>query len=295
MRGAQAGGGSSGGSRGSRSYSSPARPSPTPGDTQPADLSALFVPAASASALRLGRRSDGWPGRSCPRWPARKHALRSRHGRRHRDARDPSSRGRSLPALPHDAEPSGRVPAELWAGRRRHVAKSASTPAVSGPRGSGPAGGHRAQRPRARASRTSVRWIRASIPARSRRPPPTSSSRCRARGWRGAWRGVSSLLMPEMATTLQRDCDRLRAEGRVNRLENIAVRVGSRSPRRGRRAARTSSPCTSWRACSTTRPTRAAPGGGGQPDRAGEVRGVLDVRAAGRTASVFRLTAIQQA
>jgi predicted lipid-binding transport protein (Tim44 family) len=45
----------------------------------------------------------------------------------------------------------------------------------------------------------------------------------------GAWTarsmaGVSSLLTPEMATVLQRDCDRLRAERKVNRLENIAVR-----------------------------------------------------------------------
>jgi len=45
----------------------------------------------------------------------------------------------------------------------------------------------------------------------------------------GAWTarsmaGVSSLLMPEMSGTLQRDCDRLTAEHKVNRLENIAVR-----------------------------------------------------------------------
>ena len=46
----------------------------------------------------------------------------------------------------------------------------------------------------------------------------------------GAWTarsmaGVSSLLTPEMATVLQRDCDRLKAERKVNRLENIAVRA----------------------------------------------------------------------
>ena len=45
----------------------------------------------------------------------------------------------------------------------------------------------------------------------------------------GAWTarsmaGVSSLLMPEMSGTLQRDCDRLKSEHKVNRLENIAVR-----------------------------------------------------------------------
>jgi predicted lipid-binding transport protein (Tim44 family) len=45
----------------------------------------------------------------------------------------------------------------------------------------------------------------------------------------GAWTarsmtGVSSLLMPEMSATLQRDCDRLKGEHKVNRLENIAVR-----------------------------------------------------------------------
>jgi predicted lipid-binding transport protein (Tim44 family) len=37
--------------------------------------------------------------------------------------------------------------------------------------------------------------------------------------------GVSSLLTPEMATLLQRDCDRLKGERKVNRLENIAVRA----------------------------------------------------------------------
>ena len=45
----------------------------------------------------------------------------------------------------------------------------------------------------------------------------------------GAWTArtmtsVAPLLTPEMATALQRDCDRLRAERRINRLENIAVR-----------------------------------------------------------------------
>lgn len=46
----------------------------------------------------------------------------------------------------------------------------------------------------------------------------------------GAWtardlRGVSAHLTPEIQELLQRDCDRLRAEGKVNRLENIAVRA----------------------------------------------------------------------
>ncbi len=45
----------------------------------------------------------------------------------------------------------------------------------------------------------------------------------------GAWKArdmasASSVLTPEMQTLLQRDCDRLRAERKVNRLENIAVR-----------------------------------------------------------------------
>jgi predicted lipid-binding transport protein (Tim44 family) len=45
----------------------------------------------------------------------------------------------------------------------------------------------------------------------------------------GAWtardlRGVSAHLTPEMQVQLQRDCDRLRADQKINRLENIAVR-----------------------------------------------------------------------
>jgi predicted lipid-binding transport protein (Tim44 family) len=35
---------------------------------------------------------------------------------------------------------------------------------------------------------------------------------------------VRDLLTPEMYATLQKDCDRLRAERRVNRLESVAVR-----------------------------------------------------------------------
>jgi len=37
-------------------------------------------------------------------------------------------------------------------------------------------------------------------------------------------RSASALLTPEMVDILQKDCDRLRAQGRINRLENIAVR-----------------------------------------------------------------------
>ena len=36
--------------------------------------------------------------------------------------------------------------------------------------------------------------------------------------------GVAALLTPEMQGILQTDCDKLRAEGKINRLENIAVR-----------------------------------------------------------------------
>jgi predicted lipid-binding transport protein (Tim44 family) len=45
----------------------------------------------------------------------------------------------------------------------------------------------------------------------------------------GAWMGrnmtpVRDLLTPEMYETLQKDCDRMRAERRIDRMENIAVR-----------------------------------------------------------------------
>jgi predicted lipid-binding transport protein (Tim44 family) len=45
----------------------------------------------------------------------------------------------------------------------------------------------------------------------------------------GAWTArdtatAASVLTPEMQGLLQRDCDRLRAERKINRLENIAVR-----------------------------------------------------------------------
>jgi predicted lipid-binding transport protein (Tim44 family) len=37
-------------------------------------------------------------------------------------------------------------------------------------------------------------------------------------------RSASAVLTPDMVDTMQKDCDRLRSQGRVNRLENIAVR-----------------------------------------------------------------------
>ncbi len=37
-------------------------------------------------------------------------------------------------------------------------------------------------------------------------------------------RSASAVLTPDMVDTMQKDCDRLRAQGRINRLENIAVR-----------------------------------------------------------------------
>jgi predicted lipid-binding transport protein (Tim44 family) len=37
-------------------------------------------------------------------------------------------------------------------------------------------------------------------------------------------RSASAVLTPDMADTMQKDCDRLRSQGRINRLENIAVR-----------------------------------------------------------------------
>jgi predicted lipid-binding transport protein (Tim44 family) len=36
---------------------------------------------------------------------------------------------------------------------------------------------------------------------------------------------ASQFLTPEMQALLQKDCDRMRAEGRINRLENVAVRA----------------------------------------------------------------------
>src|SRR5262249_39744280 len=48
-------------------------------------------------------------------------------------------------------------------------------------------------------------------------------------GVRAAWSGrdmgrAADALTPEMQSVLQKDCDRLRAERRINRLENVAVR-----------------------------------------------------------------------
>ncbi len=94
---------------------------------------------------------------------------------------------------------------------------------------------------------------------------------------------ASASITPEMADMLQKDCDRLRGQGRINRLDNIAVRSVTVTE--------------AWQESGQDYVTvhflaslldytvdeRSGAGRGGQPHRAREVRGVLDLRAARRT------------
>ena len=99
----------------------------------------------------------------------------------------------------------------------------------------------------------------------------------------GAWtardlRSVSASLTPEMQAQLQRDCDRLRAEQKINRLEEHRG-----AQRRGHRGLAGDRPGLCDRAL-PGEPARLhhrrerRPGARRQPHRAGEVRGVLDLR-----------------
>ena len=74
------------------------------------------------------------------------------------------------------------------------------------------------------ASGTSDRWTRVRSEGSSARPRRTSSSGCRPPGAARDMGRANDVLTPEMQALLQKDCDRMRAEHRINRLENVAVR-----------------------------------------------------------------------
>ncbi|HYB70134.1 MAG TPA: Tim44 domain-containing protein [Candidatus Bathyarchaeia archaeon] len=213
---ARAGGGGSSGSRGSRSYSSPARPASTP--TSPAD------PASPPAVQPQAPARPGWGGIlgglviggllggllfggagggiglleiaiiAGLAWMAVSYMRRQQQ------------------ATP-DYAPSGG--GSLPAGARYEAGPAGGTTTMEVP--SGPSDlarglGHIRQMdpgfdPRAFAETASDVFFKI----------------------QGAWATrdmtlVASLLTPEMQDILQRDCDRLRAEQRINRLENVAVR-----------------------------------------------------------------------
>lgn len=222
---ARAGGGSSGGSRGSRSYSSPTRPPSSPvSPSQPASPPAYQSPqrpgwggglGGMLGGLLLGGLLGGLlfgggfgsgiglleilliAGLA---WVAISYMRRRQT--------EPSSRyamaGGGSYGARYESEPTGR-PAAASGG-------TATVEAPAGPSDLERGLGH-------------IRQMDSGFDPRGFAEAATDSFF----KIQGAWMGrdmapVSSLLTPEMQGLLQRDCDRLRADRKINRLENIVVR-----------------------------------------------------------------------
>jgi predicted lipid-binding transport protein (Tim44 family) len=221
---ARAGGGSSGGSRGSRSYSSPARPSPTPATpSQPTSPPSSFQqPQPQRSGWGAGLRG-GLAGFALGGLLG--SMLFGGHGM-----------GGGI----------GMLEILLIAGGAfllfRMMRNRQSTPQPS----YGQAGGgtwqsqpqpQPYQAPAAQAQPVeigpsdldrgiaNIRQMDAGFdPARFSDTASDVFFKVQAAWMNREMREAAVVVTPEMSDTLQKDCDRLRGQGRVNRLENIAVR-----------------------------------------------------------------------
>ena len=226
---ARAGGGSSSGSRGSRSYTSPARPSPSP--VSPSR------PAAPGSLQQTGPQRSGWMG-----------GLMGGIGG--------LVLGGLIGSMLFGGLGSGFgggfgmmeiliVAALAYFGlsylRRRQQAAPASPPGYAVAGHPAPTGAP-AWRPEPAAQATAVveapagpsdldrglghiRQMDAGFtPERFADAASDAFFKVQAAWMARDMAAARDLLAPEMYATLQRDCDRLRAERRLNRLENIAVR-----------------------------------------------------------------------
>jgi len=220
---ARAGGGSSGGSRGSRSYSAPARPSPSQvSPSRPA------APTSPAMAPPAPQRS-GWGGMLGGLLLGGLlggllfGGLGGGHG---------MFGGIGLLEI---ALIGGLIFFAIsW--MRRRQAEPAATPAYAGGYGGG--GWQPVERPAPVATIEApaepsdldrglghIRQMDAGFDPATFAETATDMFFKIQAGWTSRDMGrVADLLTPEMQGELQRQCDRLRAEQRINRLENIAVR-----------------------------------------------------------------------
>ncbi|HEY7870143.1 MAG TPA: Tim44 domain-containing protein [Methylomirabilota bacterium] len=227
---ARAGGGSSSGSRGSRSYSAPARPSQSPASPSQPSSPALSSPAQPQrpgwggmmggmlgglllggllGGLLFGGGFGGGFGLLELLIVAGLAWVAFSYLRRRQAARAP---GYAM-AGGMGSGPSARDDAAVAA---RYGATGGATATVEAP--TGPTDLQRG-----------LGHIRQMDPAFDPRAFAETASDIFFRV-QGAWtardlRSVAASLTPEMQSQLQRDCDRLRSEGRINRLENIAVRT----------------------------------------------------------------------
>jgi len=224
---ARAGGGSSGGSRGSRSYSSPARPSPTPATpSQPTSppssfqqpqpqrsgwgaglmggLAGFALGGLLGSMLFGGHGMGGGIGMLEILLIAGGAFLLFRMMRNRRSTPEPSygqggggGQWQSQPPQQPYQAPSYQAqaqPAQLGSGDLdRGIAN--------------------------------IRQMDAGFdPARFSDTASDIFFKVQAAWMNREMREAAAVVTPEMSDTLQKDCDRLRGQGRVNRLENIAVR-----------------------------------------------------------------------
>jgi len=186
---ARAGGGGSSGSRGSRGFSTPASPAPmTPSRPAPTPMSPQPAPSrwGGIGGMLGGLLVGGLV------WFAISYM------RRRREAAAPSGY-----AAPDDAQ--------RWQPSAQYGSESAVS-TVTGPvdleRGLG-----------------YIRQMDPGFDPKLMADGATDTFFRIQAAWMGRdMSGVAALLTPEMQGIMQRDCDKFRAEGRINRLENIAVR-----------------------------------------------------------------------
>src|SRR6266852_5000713 len=198
---ARAGGGSSSGSRGSRSYSSPAKPSPSP--SQPASPVSPAAPQPQRSGWGAGIMG-GLAG----------FALGGLLGSmlfgggicllcrmfRSRQAQPAGSYGQS------SGGPS-------WQNQTQAYEATPTAPMAGATAGDLDRG------------LSYIRQMDGGFdPARFSDQASDIFFKVQAAWMQRDMRSASAVLTPDMVDTMQKDCDRLRAQGRINRLENIAVR-----------------------------------------------------------------------
>ena len=221
---ARAGGGSSGGSRGSRSYSSPARPSPTPATpSQPSSPPSSFQ---QPQPQRSGWGAGLMGGLAGLALGGLLGSMLFGHGM-----------GGGI----------GLMEILLIAGgafllfRMMRSRQQASAPATGyGQGGGGPWQSQPQYQPQPQAYQAqaveagpsdldrgiaNIRQMDAGFePARLADNASDVFFKVQAAWMNRDMRQAEAVLTPEMSDILQKDCDRLRGQGRVNRLENIAVR-----------------------------------------------------------------------
>ena len=219
---ARAGGGSSGGSRGSRSYSSPARPSPTPATpSQPTSPPSSVQPQPQRSgwgaglmgglaglalggllgSMLFGHGMGGGIGMLEILLIAGGAFLLFRMMRNRQAASQPSY---------------GQAGGGTWQSQPQPQPYQAPV-AQAQPVEIGPSDLDRGI--------ANIRQMDAGFdPARLSDIASDIFFKVQA-GWMNRdMREAAAVVTPEMSDILQKDCDRLRGQGRVNRLENIAVR-----------------------------------------------------------------------